>query len=67
MRADLQESKKVIAELGTKYFCMTFQRSRAAISQWNNQGMPVPIMMVIKASMPTLKAFGGPGIPGISK
>lgn len=66
-REDPALSKAVIMEMGVETLMKAFRRSHGAISQWKSQGMPSSIMQGIRLGFPALQAFGGPGIPGVSK
>ena len=58
---------QVIDEVGSAFLQNLFQRTPAAISFWKKKGLPQTIDMYLRNKYSNLKAFGGPGEPGISK
>lgn len=58
---------QLVDELGVPFLKSTFSCTNACVSRWKKYGMTELKERFLRQSYPNLKAFGGPGIPGISR
>lgn len=60
-------SRLIIEEIGASKLAKLFGISMPAVTFWKRNGIPPAWMLAIRSMYGNLRAFGGTGVPGISK
>lgn len=63
----IQLSMLIIEEIGGKRLAEMLGITAPAVTNWKRKGIPPSWMLAIRSTYGNLRAFGGSGVPGISK